>query len=157
MPEFGVIVKMDADFNRLTYYGLGPEETYADRLSGARLGIFSHAVTKMPEYLVPQECMNHAGVRYACVTDERGRGLRFSGENLNVSALPYTPHEIESARHPFELPPVHYTYVRISMAQMGIGGDDTWGALTHPEYLIDTGRRDPVSGKMEFTFSLIGV
>ncbi|MBR6451937.1 MAG: DUF4981 domain-containing protein [Lachnospiraceae bacterium] len=157
MPEFGVIVKMDADFNRLTYYGLGPEETYADRLSGARLGIFSHAVTKMPEYLVPQECMNHAGVRYACVTDERGRGLRFSGENLNVSALPYTPHEIESARHPFELPPVHYTYVRISMAQMGIGGDDTWGALTHPEYLIDTGRRDPISGKMEFTFSLMGV
>ncbi|MCR5222517.1 MAG: DUF4981 domain-containing protein [Lachnospiraceae bacterium] len=151
MPEFGVILKMDADFDRISWYGYGPEETYADRMSGAKLGIFSQNVTDLPEYLRPQECNNHAGVRNASVVDRRGRGLYIAGNDLNVSALPYSPHELENARHPFELPQIHYTYVRVAMAQMGIGGDDSWGALTHPEYLIDTGK------KMEFTFSLKGI
>ncbi|MBQ7581246.1 MAG: DUF4981 domain-containing protein [Lachnospiraceae bacterium] len=151
MPEFGVILKMDADFNRLNWYGYGPEETYADRMSGARLGTFSQCVTDLPEYLMPQECNNHAGVRNASVVDAKGRGLYIFGDNLNVSVLPYSPHELENARHPFELPQIHYTYVRVAMAQMGIGGDDSWGALTHPEYLID------VSKKLEFTFSIMGI
>ncbi len=151
MPEFGVIFKMDADFDRISWYGYGPEETYADRMSGAKLGIFSQNVTDLPEYLRPQECNNHAGVRNTSVVDRRGRGLYIAGHDLNVSALPYSPHELENARHPFELPQIHYTYVRVAMAQMGIGGDDSWGALTHPEYLIDTGK------KMEFTFSFKGI
>ncbi len=151
MPEFGVIMKTDADFNRINWYGYGPEETYADRMSGARLGIFSQDVTDMPEYLVPQECNNHAGVRNASVVDARGRGLYIFGDNLNVSALPYSVHELENAKHAFDLPEIHYTYVRVSMAQMGIGGDDSWGALTHPSYLIDVGR------KLEFTFSIKGI
>ncbi|MBO4903307.1 MAG: DUF4981 domain-containing protein [Lachnospiraceae bacterium] len=151
MPEFGVLIKMDADYDSLTWYGYGPEETYADRMSGSRLGIFTAPVTNLPEYLVPQECGNHAGVRYAFVKDMHGHGLAFFGQDLNVSALPYTPHELENAVHPFELPDIHYTYVRVAMAQMGIGGDDSWGALTHPEYLIDTDK------KPEFTFSMMGI
>ena len=67
------------------------------------------------------------------------------------SALPYTPHEMENAMHPFELPKVHYTVIRASKAQMGIAGDDSWGAKTHPEYLID------VSEKLEFSFWFCGI
>lgn len=70
---------------------------------------------------------------------------------MEFSALPYTPHEIENAAHPFELPKVHYTVVRASMQQMGVGGDDSWGAKTHPEYLLD------VSQKKEFKFSFKGI
>ena len=151
MPEFGVILQMDADYDRISWYGLGPEETYADRLSGAKLGIYTKRVDDLPEYLRPQECGNHAGVRYARVTDAKDHGLLFYGHDLNVSALPYTPHELENARHPFELPQIHYTYVRVAMAQMGVGGDDTWGALTHPEYLIDAWKA------MAFTFRFRGI
>ena len=75
----------------------------------------------------------------------------FTGDKMNFSALPYTPHELENARHSFELPEVHYTYVRVSMQQMGVGGDDSWGAPVHPEYLID------VSKKLEFTFTFCGI
>lgn len=151
MPEFGVMIKMDADYEDLTWYGYGPEETYADKMSGAKLGLFTESVRDMPEYLVPQECKNHAGVRYAKVTDQTGHGLLVFGKDLNISAMPYTPHELENARHPFELPNIHFTYVRVAMAQMGVGCNDSWGALTQPEYLIDTGK------KMEFTFSIAGV
>lgn len=152
MPEFGMIMKLDADYDQIRWYGMGPQECYCDRSEGARLGI--HRVTvkdNFSHYLVPQECGNRTGVRWAEVTDYRGRGLRFTGDKMDFSALPYTPHEIESAAHEDELPPVHYTVVRASLRQMGIAGDDSWGARTHDEYLID------VSKKLTFEFSFCGV
>ncbi len=74
-----------------------------------------------------------------------------SPTEMNFSVLPYTPHEIENAKHAYELPEVHYTVVRISSEQMGVGGDDSWGARTHPEYLIN------VSKKKELWFFLKGL
>lgn len=156
MPEFGMLFKLSADYDHVKWYGLGPAETYADRKKGAKLGIYQNLVKdNMAEYLVPQECGNKEEVRYAEITDRGGRGMRFAmtSENgpMSFSALPYTPHEMENAMHPFELPEVHYTVVRASKGQMGIAGDDSWGSHTHPEYLLDA------SGKMEFSFVFCGI
>lgn len=138
MPEFGMLFKLNADYEQLKWYGFGPAETYADRKQGAKLGIYENRVRdNMAKYLVPQECGGKQGVRYANLTDDRGRGLRFEGDDLCFSALPYTPHELEGAMHEYELPQVHYTVVRVALAQMGVGGDDSWGAPVHPEYHID--------------------
>ena len=57
----------------------------------------------------------------------------------------------ENAMHPYELPEVHYTVVRVAKDQMGIGGDDSWGARTHEEYLLKTDK------KMEFSFVFKGL
>ena len=152
MPEFGVMFKFDADYNQVTWYGMGPEETYVDRCQGAKLGIYKNKVEdNMAKYLVPQECGNKVGVRWATVTDRKGRGMLFAGDQIEFSALPYTPHEMENAMHPYELPQVHYTVVRVSKQQMGIAGDDSWGAKTHPEYLLNTDE------KMTFTFDFKGI
>lgn len=147
MPEFGVLFKMDADYENLEWYGKGPEETYEDR-QHAKVGIYQNKIPdNVAKYLVPQECGNKVGVRYAKVTDKQGRGICFMGRNLSFSALPYTPFEMENAMHPYELPQIHYTVVRVAKEQMGIAGDDSWGSRTHPEYRIDN------SKKMEFEFS----
>ncbi len=152
MLEFGMMFKLNADYDNVEWYGYGPEETYADRRHGAKLGIYKNkAADNMAKYLVPQECGNKVGVRYAKVTDYKGRGLLFSGDELSFSALPYTPHELENAAHPYELPQVHYTVVRVALAQMGVGGDDSWGAWVHPEYNID------VTKPLEFTFRFRGI
>ncbi len=152
MPEFGVLFKFNADFENLEWYGDGPAETYADRRHGAKLGIYRNKVAdNMAKYLVPQECGNKTGVRWAKITDNTGRGILFSGDKMSFSALPYTPHELENAMHPYELPQVHYTVVRAALQQMGVGGDDSWLSEVHPEYLID------VSKPLEFTFSFKGV
>ena len=153
-PEFGMIFVLDADYENVRWYGRGPEETYADRKRGGRFGIWQNKVAdNMAKYLVPQECGNKEDVRWAEVTDAKGRGLRFTslGEPMCFSALPYTPHEMENAFHAHELPPVHHTVIRVSMAQMGIGGDDSWGARVHPEYLVET------QGHMEFKFRFKGI
>jgi len=105
----------------------------------------------MAKYLVPQECGNKVGVRYAKLTDSTGRGIMFSADKMEFSALPYTPHEIENAMHSYELPQPHYTVVRANLRQMGIAGDNTWGALTHDEYLL------PANEKLSFTFSFKGI
>lgn len=111
MPEFGVMFKFNADYENVTWYGMGPAETYADRCKGAKLGIYKNKVKdNMAKYLVPQECGNKVGVRWASVTDAKGRGMIFTGDGMDFSALPYTPHEIENAMHPYELPQaLHYT------------------------------------------------
>ena len=141
MPEFGMLFKLSADYDRFSFYGLGPEENYADRQRGARLGIYEKSVEEnLARYLVPQDCGNRCGVRWVRVTDRRGRGLEFFGDELSVNVLPYTPHELENAAHAYELPPVHHTVVRIALQQMGVGGDNSWGARTHPEYLLPAER-----------------
>ena len=106
-------------------------------------------------YLVPQETGNRTGVRYAEITDHKGHGVRFtaagfedSGDpeasrpgEMEFSALPWSPEMMELARHPYELPRWQYTWVRCSLKQMGVGGDDSWGARTHDEFLLKTDRK----------------
>ena len=156
MPEFGVIFKFNADCDRVEWYGLGEAETYSDRKKGAKLGIYANMVAdNIARYMVPQECGAKEEVRWAKVTDRKGRGMLFEMDENNgpmmFSALPYTPHEMENAMHPYELPEVHYTVVRVAKDQMGIGGDDSWGARTHEEYLLKTDK------KMEFSFVFKGL
>lgn len=154
MPEFGVIFKFNADYDNVQWYGLGEAETYADRKKGAKLGIYQNKIVdNIARYMVPQECGAKEEVRWAKVTDRKGRGMYFEmdREPVMFSALPYTPHEMENAMHPYELPQIHYTVVRVAKGQMGIGGDDSWGAYTHPEYLLNA------DGKMEFSFSFKGI
>ena len=166
MPVFGFLLRLHADYDRFVYYGKGPSENYCDRSRGARLGIFESTVAEnMSPYLVPQECGNRTGVRWAKVTDRRGRGiLLLAGDPhrtgmrdpglrpcMEFSALPYTPEELESASYPCELPPVHYTNVRCALMQRGVGGDDSWGAKPMPEYCL------PVDRPLHFELTICGI
>ncbi|RAX18908.1 beta-galactosidase [Actinomyces sp. Z5] len=154
LPELSVIMELPGTMNRLTFYGEGPEETYIDRRGGGRLGVYSSTVaSQMADYLVPQECGSHTGVRWAMVTDRRGRGMKVSAPNgspIEFSALPWTPFEIENARHSFELPASGRTVLRPAVMRRGLGGDDSWGARPHAEYLLP-------SGRIEHRFSFTGV
>ena len=168
MPEFGFLFRLPADFDRVTWYGNGPEECYCDRERGAKLGIYGTTTEEnMTRYLVPQECGNRTGVRWAKVTDEKGRGVLFTAGSgtrvcgmeeaeyvpctMNFSALPYTPEEIENAAHYTELPESSHTVVRCSLMQMGVGGDDSWGARTHEEFLL------PTDKPLHFEVSIKGI
>ena len=148
LPEYSMMFTMNADFDTLGWYGKGPEETYADRDCG-KIGTYTGKVRDMlAPYLRPQESGAHTGVRAAMVTDGKGHGLIFKGRDLMVSALHYRPSEIENADHHFDLPKIHYTYVRIGLGQMGVGGDDSWGARVHPRYMIDNKK----ALRLEFSF-----
>ena len=153
MPELGMLFTAPADLHRLRWYGDGPDECYVDRRNGARLGVYTGDVAgQLTPYLRPQEAGSHTGVRWATVLDDRGRGLRFESDaGMELSALPWTPYEIENAAHQVELPPSHQTVIRPALMRRGVGGDNSWGARTHPEYLLPTGP------ELVFRFAFQGV
>ncbi|MCA0295082.1 MAG: DUF4981 domain-containing protein [Actinobacteria bacterium] len=153
MPEFGMLFTADADLGHLRWYGDGPQESYVDRRRATRVGVYDSEVrNELTPYVRPQEAGSHTGVRWAEVTDADGAGLRFEcAEGMEFSALPWTPFEIENARHPNELPPIHRTVLRPALMRRGVGGDDSWGAQTHPEYRL------PTDQELTFRFGFQGL
>ncbi|MNP46220.1 Beta-galactosidase [compost metagenome] len=117
--------------------------------------MFSGKVQDLPSrYLVPQESGNRTGVRRVSITDKAGVGLQITAPAsapVECTLSPYTAFELEHAAHPFELPQVHYTVVTVAGRQMGVGGDDSWGAPVHPEY------RTPADQPLEYEFLLSSV
>ncbi|MDR2975388.1 MAG: DUF4981 domain-containing protein, partial [Propionibacteriaceae bacterium] len=163
-PELAMMFTVSPDLHRLRWYGEGPEECYLDRRSGARLGLWGgEVVDQMTPYLRPQEAGSHTGVRWATVLDDDGRGLRFDwlGDETSLahlprtggmefSALPWTPYEVENAAHLTDLPPIRHTIIRPALARRGVGGDNSWGAMTLPQYRLPT-------TEMTFRFAFEGV
>ncbi|KFL15402.1 beta-galactosidase [Geobacillus stearothermophilus] len=151
MPIFAVSFKVPADYNQLEWYAMGPEENYVDRSKGARLGIFRNQVSdNVSRYLKPQESGNRTGVRKVRLTNNNGQGIKISSitEPLECNFSPYTAFELEHANHHYELPNIHYTVVTVAGRQMGVGGDDSWGAPVHDEYVIKADQ------DMEFEFMI---
>ena len=141
MPVFAMDFKMKKQYDKFTFYGMGPDENYIDRNNGARLGVYTlTALENFTKYLNPQECGNRTGVRYVNVYEENGAGLNFTATEkpFEMSVLPYNAYELDNAMHRDELPDPAYTWVRIAAKQMGVGGDDSWGAPVHKEFKINS-------------------
>lgn len=153
IPEVGMMLEMDRSFEAISYYGKGPHENYWDRNKGAKIGLYSGMVAdNYTPYLKPQECGNKTDVRWATVSNGEGIGLQIQGLPLvEVSALPYTPCELEAHDHGYKLPKADKTVLRINYKQMGVGGDDSWGKKTHPEYTLEANKA------YKNTFALKGV
>ena len=153
LPEFGFLMKLSAAYSNLRWYGRGPKESYSARKDGEKIGVYACKVEDaMEPYVVPQENGNHTDVRWAEVTDEQEHGLRFTAVDspMNFSAIPYTPEQLEAAMHWFDLPKPYYTVVRCCLAQEGVGGDNSWGAKTHPQFQI------PSCPHLHFSFNFKG-
>jgi beta-galactosidase len=138
MPRFGMQLAMPAEFREITYFGRGPHENYIDRAASAFVSRYQTDVEKFGHnYTRPQENGNRTDVRWIVLADENGKGLMFTGEpRLSVSAWPYSQAELQSAMHTNELPEFKNITVNVDAAQMGVGGDDSWGALPYPEYSL---------------------
>ncbi|QHW34997.1 DUF4981 domain-containing protein [Paenibacillus rhizovicinus] len=153
IPEIGMMLSMDGSFDRLEWYGKGPHESYWDRQHGAKIGRYSSTVAEQfVPYLRPQECGNKVAVRDAAVSNAEGASLRIAGEPLiELNALPYAPFELEAHDHVYKLPASDKTVVRINHKQMGVGGDNSWGAQAHPQYVLHANRT------YSFRFTLTGI
>lgn len=151
VPLYGMEFKLPKQYDRVRYFGNGPVENYCDRNKGAKLGVYeTTAEENMASYLIPQECGNRTGIRYMDIMDEESNGIRFSyvDETLEGSVLPHSAAELENAMHMEELPESKYTWVRVLGKQMGVGGDDSWGAPVQEMYRI------PKAKVHEFKFKI---
>ncbi len=139
IPEVGTILLLPKELDAIEFYGRGPEENYWDRNTGSDVGRYSSTVARQwTDYIRPQENGNKTDVRWVALTDRHGTGLLACGEPLlEFNASHFTPEDLSvGARHDYQLTPRAAVVLRLNHRQMGVGGDDSWGAQTHDEYKL---------------------
>jgi len=138
LVRFGMQMALPGKYSTMTWLGRGPHENYWDRNSGAAVGLYSGSVEELLHvYTRPQESSNRTDGRWLTLTDNNGSGLLAVGMPLlSVSAWPYSMDDLEQAKHIHELPRRDFVTLNLDYRQMGVGGDDSWGALPHDEYRL---------------------
>jgi beta-galactosidase len=142
VPRWGWIADMPGDRTRVEWYGRGPHENYWDRKTSAFVGRYVLPVSALIyDYVEPQENGHRTDVRWMTITDAAGRGLRVLGAPVfEFNAWPYRQEDLEGPAHPWEIPARDTVTVCVDALHMGVGGDNSWGARTHPEYCIHPGQ-----------------
>jgi beta-galactosidase len=141
MPRIGVKMAVPAAFDRIRWFGRGPFENYRDRQTAAFIGLYEMTADEPTPYVSPQEYGNRGDTRWLAVRDADGRGLLIAGDPLlEFSAHPFWPEDMtlesRGAKHPTDIERRDYVCLTLDHAQMGVGGDDSWGARIHPQYTI---------------------
>lgn len=162
LPKFGMQMAMPDEFSQMVWYGRGPHETYWDRKTCGEFDVHAGPVAEqIHKYVRPQETGNKTDTRWAAWRNADGVGLMAVAiapveddvATLYVSAWPFSMSDLEAATHIHELPERDTITVNIDYRQMGVGGDNSWGARTHPQYTLPAKpysyrfRLSPIPGK----------
>jgi beta-galactosidase len=142
IPEVGTILTIPGEFETMTWYGRGPYENYQDRNLGSDVGLYNGSVDdQFFPYIEPSEMGNKTGVRWVALTNSEGEGIMAIGDPIvEANALHYTPEDLSGPLHPHELVRRDDITLRVNYRQMGVGGDDSWGAHPHDAYKLFSNR-----------------
>ena len=134
MPKFGMRMRLPADYTQIKYYGRGPWENYPDRKRSAFLGEYEMPLSDYEtEYIHPQDNGNRCDIRWFEIGNIRIDGW----QPLCIRAWDYGEEDLEGARHPQDIPRGRFVNLNIDLDIHGVGGADTWGKRTLPQYTID--------------------
>ena len=138
IPKFGMRMRVPADFNAITYYGRGPWENYPDRKQSAFIGYYKMPLSEFEtEYIHPQDNGNRCDVRFFKIANNQ-RTINIQGcQPLCIRAWDYGEEDLEGVRHPNEISRGRFVNLNIDGNIHGVGGADTWGKRTLPQYTID--------------------
>ena len=141
LPNVGYQCALPADLREWTWFGRGPEENYSDRSAGSFLGVWSGPVDQLWfPYTEPQGTANRTGIRWAEFTDSDSNGLRIQSTDaqpLEISAYPFLQSDLQNTKHPADIPLRDLVSVQIAHRQMGIGGENSWGAWPRPAHVLE--------------------
>ena len=137
MPKFGMRMRLPADFNQVSYYGRGPWENYPDRKRSAFIGNYKMPLSEyQTEYIRPQDNGNRCDVRWFELSSA-SRRLRVLGlQPLCIRAWDYGEEDL-NVGHSSQLKRGRFVNLNIDLDIHGVGGADTWGRRTLPQYTID--------------------
>ncbi len=143
LPRFGMQMQLPKGYDNISWYGRGPMESYWDRKTAANIGLYTGKVAdQFHNYIRPQETGNKTDVRWMSLRDTAGNGLLVVGEQpLNMNALHFTtkdlhPDDKKAQHHAAELVASPSVTLNVDLQQMGVGGNDSWGALPLEKYRL---------------------
>ena len=138
LPRLGLRFALSRACARVTWFGLGPGEAYADSRAAARVGRFTRSVEQLQTpYLMPQENGSRADVRWAEITDDSGHGIRIEGRpHFALTVRPWTSEQLAAAKHPTDLEPdPDWIWVNADFALQGLGSASC-GPGVLPQYQL---------------------
>jgi len=151
IPRVGMTCALPPEYSTWTWFGRGPVENYCDRLTGAPVGRYTGQVTKLwYPYVKPGETANRTGIRWSEFTDPSGRGLRVRSadtQHLEMAAYPFDQSDLENKSHPTDIPLRDHVTIQIAHKQMGLSGENSWGALPLKKYQL------PATDGAEYTYT----
>jgi len=144
MPRFGMRLVLPGTYDNLAYYGRGPLENYSDRNTASFMGTYKDKVANqfVMQYIRPQENGYKTDARWITLQNANGSGLKITGDQpLSFSALNVPTESIDagpkkSQTHINDIHPEDKVYFHVDLAQRGVGGDTSWGALPHKQYML---------------------
>ncbi|MBU2426170.1 MAG: DUF4981 domain-containing protein [Gammaproteobacteria bacterium] len=167
LPRFGMQAVLTGEHQFVSWYGRGPHESYADRKTSAALGWYKLPLQEqIHHYVRPQENANKTDVRWFALKNAQGAGLlAVAADKLSASAWPYLQQDIDfdpetdgtasasglvplTRKHGAEVPIRSLATINLDMAQMGVGGDTSWGRPVHDQYRLP-------AKNYQYRFSLI--
>ncbi|WP_294588471.1 glycoside hydrolase family 2 TIM barrel-domain containing protein [uncultured Bacteroides sp.] len=168
IPRVGLRMQLPATFTTLTYYGRGPKENYRDRRTSQFIGEYTTLIRDMYEpYIRPQENNHRTDIYWCALMQNSKQGLLFiadrtfelnasnyplgtldSGESIH-NAAPRTNETVH--RHLTDPLPEKLVDLFIDYRMMGVGGDNSWGAIAHEPYLIRPGKDKAI----EYGFTIV--
>lgn len=163
IPRMGMQMQLPEEFTNLTWLGRGPHENYSDRKTSAHVGLYESTVAdQYTPYIRPQENGYKTDTRWLTLTDDNGTGLMFTGNPLICFAALNNIHDdfespgklsqyrkdaITANTHTIDVKPRDLVNLNVDLGQMGVGGDNSWGARIHPQYRF-------LNMKYEYTFRM---
>ncbi len=159
IPKIGMICGIANDCRSISWYGRGLLESYSDRQTGFKVGLYTLPLSEFMEpYVVPQENGNRTDVRWMYLSDKAHQGLLVVADSLlNMSVWPYSYNEFSRVKHWNEMKEAGYITLNIDLVQMGVGGNDSWSDVAAPleKYQVKPGNYSysfyllPVNAKEE--------
>lgn len=146
LPRFGIRMFLDKRLKNVSFYGMGPQESYRDKHQGAYHGLFRTKVKDLHEdYIRPQENGSHFDCDYV-VFSAAQFGIAAAAEKpFSFNASCYTQEELEHTAHNYELEKSDGTVFCLDYALNGIGSNSCGPALLEKYQFDDT------SFQLEFT------
>jgi len=154
MPRFGVQIQVPEGYDKLEYFGRGPHENYIDRNHSSLVGRYKSTVDEQYVYYNTNgENGNKTEARWLSLTNSEGRGILIKGSpHFDFSALHYSQddldREVRDGAHPTDLEKSEKVFLNVDWMQMGVGGDNSWGARTHAAYVLPP-------GPIEYSFVIV--
>jgi len=147
IPKVGIQMELSGEFQQMEWFGRGPFETYPDRKTGAKKGIYKSTVEEAyVPYIIPQDYGNRSDVSWFKLADENGRGLFITAPELfHVSAQKFSTGHLDRAHYPFQLKEENLVTLNLDHQVTGVGG--TANSVLNPY------RVAPGEFAFSFTFS----
>ena len=124
LPRFGIRMFLNKKMDQITYFGMGPQESYRDKHQASCHGLFRSKVAQMHEdYIRPQENGSHYDCDYVELTNGQCGIAAVSKNPFSFNASVYTQEELERVSHNYELKESDSTVFCMDYAMNGIGSN----------------------------------